>query len=93
MRACCSSMSPMRSAACSRNRRSSRRDSPEVSSTLVDYVMYHELLHKKHGAILVNGRRVAHSPAFRDDERRFIGWKQAEDELTRLAHRQAKGWR
>ncbi len=68
-------------------------DSPEVSSTLLDYVMYHELLHKKHGAILVNGRRVAHSPAFRDDERRFIGWKQAEEELTQLARRQARGWR
>jgi hypothetical protein len=68
-------------------------DSPEVSSTLLDYVMYHELLHKKHGSILVNGRRIAHSPAFRNDERQFIGMKKAEEELTRLARRQAKGWR
>lgn len=68
-------------------------DHPEVSVQLLDYVMYHELLHKKHGAILVNGRRLAHSPAFRNDERQYIGWEKAEQELTRLARRQALGHR
>ena len=66
-------------------------DSPDVSTMLLDYVMYHELLHKKHGSTIINGRRLAHTPAFRDDERRFEGWEKAELELTRLAHRQATG--
>jgi hypothetical protein len=66
-------------------------DSPEVSTSLLDYVVYHELLHKKHGSQIVNGRRIAHSAAFRADERLYTKWEEAERELTRLATRQATG--
>jgi hypothetical protein len=63
-------------------------DAASVPSSLVDFVMYHELLHKKHGSMIVNGRRLAHSPAFRADERRFVGYDEAERRLHELALRQ-----
>jgi hypothetical protein len=66
-------------------------DSPQVSSLLLDFVMYHELLHKRHGCQVVNGRRIAHTAAFRADERLFRDWQRAEQELTRLATRLASG--
>lgn len=66
-------------------------DSPEVSRMLLDFVIYHELLHKRHGCQIVNGRRISHTAAFRADERLFRDWERAEQELTRLATRQATG--
>lgn len=63
-------------------------DHPDVPAMVVDYVMYHELLHKKHGATLVNGRRVVHGPTFRADERRFADWQTAEKLLNQIARRQ-----
>jgi hypothetical protein len=49
-------------------------DDPRVPDEVVDFVMYHELLHRQLGVQLVNGRHVAHSPAFRAAERRFPGY-------------------
>ncbi|MGH9840228.1 MAG: hypothetical protein ACREEM_15710 [Blastocatellia bacterium] len=63
-------------------------DDPSVPASVVDFVMYHELLHKKHGSMIVNGRRLAHSPAFRAEERRFAGYDEAERQLKSLAMRQ-----
>jgi hypothetical protein len=63
-------------------------DAASVPTSLVDFVMYHELLHKKHGSLIVNGRRLAHSPAFRADERRFAEYDEAERLLHELALRQ-----
>jgi hypothetical protein len=40
-------------------------DSREVPSYVVDFVVYHELLHKKHGAKWQNGRQAVHTSAFR----------------------------
>lgn len=66
-------------------------DDARVPAYVVDFVMYHELLHKKHGVMIVNGRRLSHSPAFREDERRFPLYFQAESQLKELALRQ-RGW-
>ncbi len=63
-------------------------DDPKVPAHLVDFVMYHELLHKKHGVMTVNGRRLAHSPGFRADEQRFAEYREAERQLNELALRQ-----
>jgi predicted metal-dependent hydrolase len=63
-------------------------DDPKVPAYVVDFVMYHELLHKKHGVMTVNGRRLAHSPEFRADERRFAEHREAEQRLNELALRQ-----
>lgn len=39
---------------------------------LLDYVMYHELLHKKHKFDHKAGRTHSHTPAFRRDEKLFV---------------------
>ena len=57
------------------------RDIPEY---LVEYVMYHEMLHKKIGLKEVNGRRYAHTKAFRDAEKQFNQYKEAEAFIKKL---------
>jgi hypothetical protein len=63
-------------------------DDPEVPAFALDFVMYHELLHKKHGSMTVNARRVSHSPAFRAEERQFAQYHEAERLIHELALRQ-----
>lgn len=62
-------------------------DDPGVSPDLIDFVMYHELLHKKHGAVMVDGRRLVHSRPFRAEERRFPDYDNAVKSLSDLARR------
>ena len=52
---------------------------------LLDYVMYHEMLHKKFKFEKKNGRTLHHSPKFRAMERRFENWQEIEGEISRLA--------
>ncbi len=60
-------------------------DRPGVPSFVVDHVMHHELLHKKHGIRWHAGRGHAHTPEFRDEERRFAKFNEADEFLRRLA--------
>jgi hypothetical protein len=60
-------------------------DHPAVPQFVVDYLMFHELLHKKHGIRWVNGRGHAHTRAFYDDEGRFPQLADAEQWLKKLA--------
>lgn len=62
-------------------------DDPSVPQLLVDYVMYHELLHKRHGVKLVNGRRMAHTATFRKADQNFKGYEDAINQLNALARR------
>lgn len=62
-------------------------DSPEVPPFVIDFVMYHELLHKRHGIHTTNGHRRIHTPHFRQDERAFIRYKEARTYLQSLARR------
>ncbi len=62
-------------------------DDPKVPAFVLDFVIYHELLHKKHGATIVNGRRLSHSPAFRADESLFADYQKALDLIHHLALR------
>jgi hypothetical protein len=64
---------------------SSTLDQPHVPQFVVDYLMFHELLHKKHGIRWVNGRGLAHTRAFYADERRFPQYDEADEWLKRLA--------
>ena len=50
---------------------SSVLDDEDVPAFVVDFIMFHELLHKKHGLRWRAGRAMAHTPAFRQDERRL----------------------
>jgi hypothetical protein len=63
-------------------------DDPAVPSLALDFVMYHELLHKKHGSMTVKGRRLSHSQAFRAEERLFAKYAEAERLIHELALRQ-----
>ncbi len=60
-------------------------DSKEVPNWFVEFIVYHEMLHIKHPAKLVNGRRYYHTSAFRSDERRFEYYGEAIQWLDRLA--------
>jgi hypothetical protein len=64
-------------------------DSRDVPSYVIDFVVYHELLHKKHGATWQNGRQAVHTSAFRGDERCFAEYAAAEETLKQLAKRLA----
>ncbi len=59
-------------------------DDAVVPPYVVEFVMYHELLHKQLGVKRVNGRRYAHTPEFRDAERRFVQYEQAKAFLSKL---------
>lgn len=57
-------------------------DSPRVPAFVVKSVIYHELLHKKHGVLYQRGqslRRTVHPNAFKQDEKKFIQHKEAEE--------------
>ena len=62
---------------------------PIIDQKFLDYVMYHELLHKKHSFHVKNGRHQAHTTAFRKDEEDF-GKEQGVDmekELSKFLRR------
>jgi hypothetical protein len=44
---------------------------PDDELKFLDYVVYHELLHKKHTFKVKNGRHQAHTTIFRNDEKKF----------------------
>ena len=60
-------------------------DSPEVPEWMVEFILYHEMLHMKHPARLVRGRRYYHSKAFRAEEQRFPRYREAQLWLDRIA--------
>lgn len=63
-------------------------DSPDVPEWFAEYIMYHEMLHIKHPARVLNGRRYYHTQAFRMDERRFTHYAEAQRWLQRIARLQ-----
>lgn len=62
-----------------------------VEEELVDYVMYHELLHKKMKFDVKAGRTIHHSPEFRRREKEYPGSEGMEKRLSQVGKR--KGWR
>jgi hypothetical protein len=57
---------------------------------LTDYVMYHEMLHKKHQYKAKPGRHLHHSTQFKRDEERFPNAKRLEMELNNLVKKNKK---
>jgi hypothetical protein len=53
-------------------------DTPETPRFIVEYVMFHEMLHIAHPTKHINGRRYNHTPAFRADEQKFPHYRAAE---------------
>lgn len=56
---------------------SSTLDNPAIPRFVVEYVLYHEMLHVKHPARIVSSRTVYHGRAFRDEERLFDRFDEA----------------
>ncbi|MFN6962905.1 MAG: SprT-like domain-containing protein [Pyrinomonadaceae bacterium] len=54
-------------------------DDARVPRFVVEYVLFHEMLHIAHPMRHSNGRRYFHTPAFRRDERKFAYYREAED--------------
>ena len=60
-------------------------DSTQVPEWFVEFIIYHEMLHIKHAARMINGRRYYHTAAFRLDERRFSRYDDAQRYLEQVA--------
>ena len=60
-------------------------DRPDVPPRVVDYLMFHELLHKKLGSEPRGHRRAVHTPAFYAEEARFEGLAEVQRFLDDLA--------
>jgi hypothetical protein len=62
-----------------------RMDQPGVPRFVVEYVLYHEMLHVKHPTRRSGCTLVSHSPEFRAEEKRFAQFAVARKFLDRLA--------
>jgi hypothetical protein len=58
-------------------------DSRDVPRYIVEYVLFHEMLHVAHPAKQINGRRYYHTPEFKRDERLFARYEEAEAWIER----------
>jgi len=59
-------------------------DSSDVPEWFVEYIMFHEMLHIKYPARIINGRRYYHTPAFRAEEKTYPRYEQAQEWLDRV---------
>ena len=59
-------------------------DNAAVPEFVLDYVMYHELLHKCLGIHYKNGRRVAHTSRFRTEEKKFQRYTEAVEFINQI---------
>lgn len=65
-------------------------DDPNVPEFVLDYVVYHEILHIIHPVKMGSGsKRRVHTATFRRDERKFPQWKEAEAWINKLARRRS----
>jgi hypothetical protein len=62
-------------------------DNPKVPELVLEFVMYHELLHKQMGLKIVNGRSYSHTEKFRSAERQFLHYDEVEKMLKTLVRR------
>ena len=60
-------------------------DAPDVPEWFVEFILYHEMLHIKHTARVINGRRYHHTKAFRAEEQRFPYYTEAQKWLDHIA--------
>lgn len=65
----------------------------DAKKELLDYVMHHEMLHKKFKFQDSSGRKLHHSPKFKEMEGMFENRDFVEKEVSRLARRHRLGFR
>lgn len=59
-------------------------DSPLIPDFVLDYILYHELLHIRHPSRARDCRFINHTPEFRADERKFKSYKNATDWIHKI---------
>jgi hypothetical protein len=59
-------------------------DRAEVPRLAVEYVLYHEMLHMRHPVEHRGARRCVHTRAFKEEEKRFVQFREAKLLLRRL---------
>ncbi|HLC50122.1 MAG TPA: SprT-like domain-containing protein [Candidatus Nanoarchaeia archaeon] len=64
----------------------------ESKQELLDYIMYHEMLHKKFKFESKNGRSLHHSPEFKRMEAKFENRDLVEKEVSKLARKHRFGF-
>ncbi|MEK6335257.1 MAG: SprT-like domain-containing protein [Acidobacteriota bacterium] len=62
-------------------------DSPDVPEWFVEYILFHEMLHIKHPARIIKGRRYYHTSAFRTEEQSYPRYQQAQEWLDRVVRK------
>jgi hypothetical protein len=62
-----------------------RMDRAEIPQCVVEYVLYHEMLHVKHPTRKSGCSLISHSPEFREEEKLFPEFERARKMLDRLA--------
>jgi hypothetical protein len=62
-------------------------DSREVPEWFVEYIVFHEMLHIKHPARIINGRRYYHTTAFRTEEKSFPRYRHAQEWLDHVVRK------
>jgi len=62
-----------------------RMDRPGIPQFVVEYVLYHEMLHVKHPTRRSGCSLISHSPEFRAEEKRFEQFNPARGFLDRMA--------
>lgn len=65
-------------------------DSADVPRYVVEYVVFHEMLHIAHPTKHVNGRRYNHTSAFKRDEQKFAYYAKAEEWIEKNVRRLKK---
>ncbi len=65
-------------------------DETKTPRFVISYILYHELLHKKLGVQMKNGRSRAHNAKFRKLEKQFGKWQEAEAYIAGLKVKKLK---
>ena len=65
-------------------------DTLDTPRYVVEYVVFHEMLHIAHPTRHVNGRRYNHTAAFKSDERKFAYYEESERWIERNVRRLKK---
>jgi len=62
----------------------------DARQEILDYLMYHELLHKHHKFRHNNGRSSFHTKAFREDEKKYPDYEMIEKEIDSIIRKRRK---
>lgn len=58
-------------------------DSADAPPEILNYLAYHELLHRQVGSRVVNGRRYHHTNEFKNQEQLFPNWRDIENQIAK----------